>query len=263
MKNLKLRKFIVVLCIGSMAASITGCGKTEKASEQTEKVTETVEETSAEVTEEAQKEVEEEVIEPEEPENTEEVEENKESEEEPEEVDIEAVLGINSEHSYENSYFGIAVALDDEWDLETQEEIEETRKNTMNLAGNDEMVEDAMSVTVTDMMAVHSNGYDTINFGIERPDWSDYTEEDYVEAATDPTIETLSLMGMEDISADTGTVHIGDDVHAAFKILGTYNGSDVYELLVAFKEGDYVGVMTVCTWDDDLTDDIINYVNKY
>lgn len=255
MKKSFLSKLIMILCIISMLSTLTACGKDENSSKETKKTDEKVEEEIKE--EEVKEEVEEEVVDAKDVDTTE-VEDVDSETEEADSFDEEVALvtGITSGNTYENYYFGLGITLDDEWTFDTQDKIEERRAQTIDMAGGGSDVQGAFDVTITDMIAVYSNGTDTVNIGIEKPTGTNYTEDDYITASIDPTCEMLGKMGMEDIEYDTGSYTIGGESHGAMKIHGTYEGRDVYEMLVVFKEGDYIAILTTCSWLEDTTEDI-------
>lgn len=257
MKKSLTKKLIMFLCVISMLFSMTACGGDSKSDKKS----------SSKKTEESdeKKVSKKKVIEEEEVEEVEEVEDYEDVYEEPEDIEeedleaeVEMVTGVTSGNTYENYFFGYGVTLGADWNMKTQKEIEIQREQTIGLAGGADNIKAAFDVTITDMMAVNANGYDTINVGIEKPnvDPSLYTEDDYVKSSKDPACQALEQMGLENVECQDGTYTIQGESHAAGKIHGTYNGEDVYELLIVVKEGEYISVITVCTWGTDSTDEI-------
>lgn len=244
MKKNYIIKLMAALCISSMLFALTGCGKDEantaaEVVEEVEEVKEVIEEEPEEVVEEP------------------EIEEPEEVEEELsfEEI-VEMVTGSYNGSKYENEYFGIGIDLDSEWNLSSPEEIEENRTTALEISNSSELIEQSFEGTITDLIAVNQNGYDTINFGIDMADYTDCSEQEYAEASIEPTKSALSEMGLEDVDAEVVSYDLDGTTHSAMKIEGKYNGVPVYELLFAVKNDKYISCITTCTWNENRTEEL-------
>lgn len=245
MKKNYIIKLMTALCISSMLFTLTACGKDEAntAAEVVEEVEEVAEEEPEEVVEEP------EIEEPEE------VEEEVEEELSLEEI-VEMVTGSYNGSKYENEYFGIGIELDSEWNLRSPEEIEEQRATALEISNSSELIEQSFEGAITDFLAINQNGYDTINFGIDMADCTDYSEQEYAEASIEPTKSALSEMGLEDVDAEVTSYDFDGTAHSAIKIKANYNGVPVYEFLFAVKNDKYISNITTCTWHEDHTEEL-------
>lgn len=177
-----------------------------------------------------------------------------------EESDEQVTLGSNQNNVYENTYFGIGCELDSEWTCQNDEEIRETNQFAADMMGDEyaEILE--QGTNITDMVAVHSNGTDTVNVGIEKLTGGAMLvdEKKYIEVSLEQVEGMLSSMGLENIKATQTEVEFAGGTHAGMLVEGEYQGTPLYEQLVCLKKGSYMLCATVCTWQENTTDDVLS-----
>ena len=169
-------------------------------------------------------------------------------------------LGTNDGSIYENAYFGIGCKLDDQWVMQTDEQILELN-NLVADRVSDKFAEVFESgVVITDMMATNVNQVDTVNTGIEKLNGVAMLvdENKYVELSAPQVEEMLGSMGIENISSTQMETEVAGKKRATLFIQGEYSGVPVYEKMVCIKKSSYMFVMTACTWVEDTTDVVLS-----
>lgn len=253
---MKNRMMVAILAI-SMACMMVACGEQEVTGNVTATEAETVEVANDEVEtvdETEAVEEEEEVTEEAAEEVAEEVEED---------VDANDTLGLNAGNTYENAYFGVRCELSSDWTLESEEQILARNKLSAELVG-DELGDTLTNAyesgqVITDMVAVHSNGMDTVNMGIEKlmgPAML-ITEEQYLDLSEPQLIQALTDMGLENINTTRLEVDFAGNKHAGVLIEAEYSKVPVYEELIVMKNGRYIMCTTAATWEENKIDDVL------
>ena len=118
------------------------------------------------------------------------------------EAEDDVSLGTNDGTIYENAYFGIGCKLDDQWVMQTDEQILELN-NLVADKVSDKFAEVFESgVVITDMMASNVNQVDTVNTGIEKLNGVAMLvdENKYIELSDPQVVEMLGSMGIENIT---------------------------------------------------------------
>lgn len=176
------------------------------------------------------------------------------------EAEDDVSLGTNDGTIYENAYFGIGCKLDDQWVMQTDEQILELN-NLVADKVSDKFAEVFESgVVITDMMATNVNQVDTVNTGIEKLNGVAMLvdENKYVELSAPQVVEMLGSMGIENITSSQMEMEVAGKKRATLHIQGEYSGVPVYEKMVCIKKSSYMFVMTACTWVEDTTDVVLS-----
>lgn len=176
------------------------------------------------------------------------------------EAEDDVSLGTNDGTIYENAYFGIGCKLDDQWVMQTDEQILELN-NLVADKVSDKFAEVFESgVVITDMMATNVNQVDTVNTGIEKLNGVAMLvdENKYIELSDPQVVEMLGSMGIENITSTRMETEVAGKKRATLLIQGEYSGVPVYEKMVCIKKSGYMFVMTACTWGEDKTDEVLS-----
>ena len=176
------------------------------------------------------------------------------------EAEDDVSLGTNDGTIYENAYFGIGCKLDDQWVMQTDEQILELN-NLVADKVSDKFAEVFESgVVITDMMATNVNQVDTVNTGIEKLNGVAMLvdENKYIELSDPQIVEMLGSMGIENITSTRMETEVAGKKRATLLIQGEYSGVPVYEKMVCIKKSGYMFVMTTCTWGEDKTDEVLS-----
>lgn len=174
--------------------------------------------------------------------------------------DSEISLGLNDGSKYENTYFGIGCAFDEEWTMENEEQILARNQIAKDLV--DEKFASAFesAAVITDMVAVNNNGVDTVNAGIEKLQGGAMLidEKTYIEISAPQVTEMFESMGLENIVATPGEIEFCGNTHSCLDIEADYNGNAVFEKLVVVKNKNYILCITACTWNENKIDSILD-----
>ena len=176
------------------------------------------------------------------------------------EAEDDVSLGTNDGTIYENAYFGIGCKLDDQWVMQTDEQILELN-NLVADKVSDKFAEVFESgVVITDMMATNVNQVDTVNTGIEKLNGVAMLvdENKYIELSDPQVVEMLGSMGIENITSTRMETEVAGKKRATLLIQGEYSGVPVYEKMVCIKKSGYMFVMTTCTWGEDKTYEVLS-----
>lgn len=257
------KKLVLFMCTLSVIA-FAACGSTseEMPSVEEEVSTEVVEDDSEEDEAPAKEEVEE-VTDDEEvaaPAEEEEIADDASEENGDEEI----TLGHNDGAKYENDYFGIGCEFDSNWTLENEEQI--LARNQIAKSLVDEKFASAFdnAANITDMVAVHSNGMDTVNAGIEKLQGAAILidEQQYIDITLPQLDEMFTSMGLQDINATAGEMTFAGSKHKCIEVTASFNGVAVYETLVVVKKKNYMLCVTACTWQANGVNDLLaNFYN--
>ena len=169
-------------------------------------------------------------------------------------------LGTNDGTIYENAYFGIGCKLDDQWVMQTDEEILEINNIVADTVSDKFSEVFESGVVITDMMATNVNQVDTVNTGIEKLEGVAMLvdESKYIELSDPQVVEMLGSMGIENITSTQMEMEVAGKKRATLHIQGEYSGVPVYEKMVCIKKSSYMFVMTACTWVEDMTDEVLS-----
>lgn len=187
---------------------------------------------------------------------------NKQVEEQTEdkEVSVMDTLGNMEEAVYENEYLGIGFTLPSDWVFYTDEQMQEMNGIVQGALDEDIAKQLEEANLVYDMMAQGTTG-NTVNVVIEKissVSGKKITEEDYVEQSKDALVEALGQMGVSEISAETCSVSLAGEEHAALSIVGSMSGIVLHEKVVCMKVGSYIACVSTVSINEDVTDDIFS-----
>lgn len=83
------------------------------------------------------------------------------------------------------------------------------------------------------------------------------SEENYASLSVGQLPDALESAGFADVTAETSTCTFAGAEHAAVTVHGTYSDIDCYEKLVCVKVGSYIAVITVASYYEDITGDLL------
>lgn len=170
-------------------------------------------------------------------------------------------LGTTSNNTYENKFIGIGCKLDSNWVFYTDDEILEMNNITKDAIGEEyaEIIEN--SEIIYDMCASTSDSLKTVNVKIQNLGlvYGKVLDEDaYINAALDSTKGALESMGTENVTVKKTTVTFAGETHGAIAVAAEISDIKFYEKLVYIKVGKYMANITVASYIDDDTDEILS-----
>lgn len=170
-------------------------------------------------------------------------------------------LGTSANNTYENKFLGIGCKLDSDWTFYTDDEILEMNNMTKDLVGDEyaEVMESAQ--TLYDMYASTSDSMQTVNINIENLGlvYGTVLDEDaYIDAALESVKGVLESMGFENVTVKKTTVTFAGETRGAIAVAGEVSDVKFYEKLVCIKVGKYMACVTVASYIDDSTDEVLS-----
>lgn len=164
--------------------------------------------------------------------------------------------------TYTNEYFGFSVSLTEDfgWTYFTDEQIAQVTGQTADILDSDKITEAYDSGKVIMEMYAMRDDYASVNIAVEKlgkVNGALLDEEGYVDASLNSLPEQLLTAGYTDVDAAKTTVSFAGAEHYAIAVSAAVQDVPVYELLACVKVGDYVAVVTACTYGEDTTADIL------
>ena len=161
--------------------------------------------------------------------------------------------GRVSANKYTNQFAGITIELGADWTFMTDEQIRQNNEAALGIL--DEKYEEAIkkATTFTDMMATNANGTDTVGVTFEKLTGANLllSEQEYMNISKNSLKGALESMGMTDVTLTDGTAPFAGKNHPYIAVSAKYSGIAVYERLAVVKCGEYIVVITACTWQTD------------
>lgn len=167
--------------------------------------------------------------------------------------DKDFLLGTVNGNVYENSFIGIGCELDKNWNFYNEEQILEVNDMTKDMVGEDYKKYFTEKSYYIDMMAVHSNGMDTVNINVQKLELAQsmFSEDDYIDsAANDDLKASLESMGITVTDMSVIEENFMGKKRKAISISGDFSGHKVYERVYAIKKGTRIAAITFAQWDN-------------
>lgn len=172
-------------------------------------------------------------------------------------------VGQMEDGIYTNEFLGISCQLSEDWTYLSNEEIAQLNGEMLESITDAELSEAlSESATTQDMYAASANGLATINVIVENMGviyGAAVDEGAYLEIAAPAVDEALAQTGMSDIQVETGTMAFAGADHSTLRVTGTMSGIPVYETMVCIKEGNYMGVITMVCYQEDITEEMVSW----
>lgn len=180
---------------------------------------------------------------------------------ESEEEDKPPSAGTVSGSIYTNEFIGVKCDLGDDWMYFDEAQMAELNGLTAELF-DDEQLQSTLenSGLVYDMYAMCLDGTATINIIIEdlgKLYGALLSEDRYVDISMDALPDALASAGFTDMSIEKTKLQFCGDEHSAIIISGMLEDMAIYEVLVCVKSGSYMAAITVASYIDNTTEDIL------
>ena len=176
-------------------------------------------------------------------------------------------IGTVEGNRYVNDFISLQCELDDEWDIYTHEQLAQLSGVVSDMFTDEEvreLVEDSSSVFV--YYAENLQTYASVNITVSNTEsygaaLTDHDE--LVDAISEQMPEMLAQSYMEDIVCKPDTFSFcGEDEYGIY-ISATAYGLPMYERQVIIVEGTYTIALTVCTYMEDTTMDLLKLFSSY
>ena len=193
----------------------------------------------------------------------------------PEETGKTTSLGRVQGGVYVNEYMGISCTLDSGWEFYTAEELQELPQNVEELFAGTE-AEDMMSnlQVITDMSAENAEELTSMNIMYqkmsvqERLAFGSMDNEEFVDgmltAQKDVLIATYAQAGINVQEMYKKTVNFCGEKRDVIYVASDMNGVQYYAIqLFDYSLGDYAVTMTVSSFFEDKTEELLTLFAKY
>ena len=219
----------------TIAIVLTACGNTDKVSKRkktdTKKtVTETVKDDEEETTEEIT---------------------------EKQDVSVSEIRGEVKDNTYTNEFFGFKFDIDSSWTVFDENQL-------LQLAGlvADSADDEALSKVIENSGVIYdfyaTEGLKSANIVMQsRGLLSSLDMKEYVELSVKQAESNMPSMGIDNVTTSVSTVNISGKDYYCATITGVSQGMDIYEKMVFFDAGEYIASLTVGTFVEDNTDELI------
>lgn len=156
---------------------------------------------------------------------------------------------------YESSFLGIGIELEEGWRFANDKELAES--NGLDEI-TDKSLEEALKTKnfICDMIAERKfeGGADSITLtfpNTEAAGTGGMTEREYAEA---------TLVGIENATAVTEAVNIGNEEHSSIKLIGKTGGRDYCQRMIFVSRNGYIGMITLtCISEEDINEIISRF----
>ncbi len=175
-------------------------------------------------------------------------------------------LGNFSEGVYTNEFIGIRCAVDSQWAVYTDSELAQLNGLVLDAMTDEDLVEQLRKSNVAHLFyATAENGHKTMNVVLENIGLINgvlLDEKAYVELSVEQMPAALQSMGLTNVTAEAVSLRFAGSNHAAVRVHGVLSGVDFYEKIVCIKVGNYFGLVTVASYHEDLTEDLLKMFTK-
>lgn len=172
-------------------------------------------------------------------------------------------LGSYENGVYSNSYIGIKCTVDQEWYVYNNEEMAQLNGLVLDTMTDEDLVEQLKNADVAYLFyAMKNDGLISMNITMEKLNLVSgilLDEKSYAKASVQQLPAALESMGMTDVTAQEEMFTFAGQEHAGISVHSTYSGVDFYEKLICIKAGEYMAVITLASYGEDVTSELLNY----
>lgn len=170
-------------------------------------------------------------------------------------------LGQYENGVYSNPYIGIHCTVGQEWYVYNGEEMAQLNGLVLDTMTDADLVEQMKNADVAYLFyAMKDEGLVSMNITLEKLNLVSgvlLDEKTYAKASVNQIPAALESMGMTDVTAVEEMVTLAGQQHAGIRVHGTYSGVDFYEKLICIKAGEYMAVITLASYGEDQTSQLL------
>ncbi len=173
-------------------------------------------------------------------------------------------IGSTDGGIYTNDFVGIGCKLDENWTFYNEKQLAELNGVLVDALDDKDLAEEytksmESGKTVYDMCAGSKDGLALINIVIENLGvmyGATLDESGYIDLSMDTLKKTLDSAGMLNTTIAKISVDCAGAARSGFEVYGEKDGISVYEKAICIKTGNYMAIITVCSYTKDITDDL-------
>ncbi len=171
-------------------------------------------------------------------------------------------LGQFADGVYINDFLGIRCAVDEAWSVYSESQLAQLNGLVLNTMTDADLVAQLKKANVAHLFyATADGGHRSVNVVLENIGLINgvlLNEQTYVELAVEQLPAALESMGLTEVTAEAVTVPFTGSQHWAVQVRGMLSGIHFYEQVVCIKVGRYFGIVTVASYHEDRTGDLLN-----
>ncbi len=168
--------------------------------------------------------------------------------------------GVVVGNTYTSEFAGITCTLGESWTFLSQDEIAQITGVASDLTTDEKLKESLNSgATIYEMYAMDSDSTSlNITVGDLGVIYGSVLEvKDYASSAADQMPSALESIGMTDVTSKLTTVDFAGQQQTAIAVTASFQGIQMYEVLVCLKQGNYIYNVTVCSYGSDRTAEVL------
>lgn len=175
-------------------------------------------------------------------------------------------LGDFADGVYTNAFIGIRCEVGEEWTVYSDAQLAQLNGLVLDAMTDVDLVNQLKKANIAHLFyAAKNNGMTTMNVVLENIGSVNgvlLDEKAYAELSAKQIPTALESMGLLDVTAEVVSILFAGTRHAGVKVYGTLNGISFYEKIVCIKLGTYIGLVTVASYDEDITPDLLQMFKK-
>ena len=165
---------------------------------------------------------------------------------------------------YTNNFIGIGCQLDENWSFYNEEQLADLNGLVLDAMDDEALSEQfAQSVengkTIYDMCAVSADGLANINIVIENLGLvlgTSLDESGYVDLGMQTIMKSFDSIGASNVSVEKISVEFAGASRSAFSVYAEQSDVPLYEKGICIKQDKYMAIITICSYYEDITDDL-------
>ena len=170
-------------------------------------------------------------------------------------------MGDFANGTYVNDFLGIRCEVAEGWTVYSDAELAQLNGFVLDTMTDADIVEQLKKSNVAHLFyATVDGGHRSVNVVLENVGVFNgvlMDESMYMSVSVEQLPGALQSMGLTDVTAKAVTVSFAGKTHAAVQVHGMYTGVDFYEKIVCIKTGNYFGLVTVASYNEDETDALL------
>ena len=184
--------------------------------------------------------------------------------------DAEFEFGTTSSGTYENRFLGIGCTLDENWTFASEDEIKSMNAELVDQSDSETLKEALSSAAeLTDMYAIADDGLLTIGIMLENIGvlyGMTMDEDTFVDKQLSGLADAINQIDIfSDYSVEKSTVMLAGQERTAIRghglrmFEGMDEGFEFYQVQAVIKAGNYMAVITLTSFIEDVTDSLASY----
>lgn len=186
--------------------------------------------------------------------------ENTGTNEEGQSTETDYEMGSINGGAYTNTFLGIGCTLDENWTYYSDEQLLELNGLVADAVQDEDiaqMLKD--NEVIYDMYAAADDGMVSMNICFENLGvlyGTALDESSYIDMASENAVQALESMGYSSLSYEKKTVDFAGAERQCLAITGTIQEVPCYEEVICIKEGNYMAVITLASFYENILEDM-------